>query len=158
MSTLQRQDDMRFQDLTCCVDESTRPWVDMYGIVGTQVLRVSADTGVWVIRNRFPAEFRAPTHLHTGEVHAFTIAGTWGYEEYDFVSTPGSYVHEQAGAVHTLVIGSEGAEIQFVVNGAYVNYNPDGTIIDVQDGRSVLRSYLEECAAQGLDVPEGILV
>jgi hypothetical protein len=135
--------------------------VDSGGGTSTQLLRVSADTGVWVIRNRFRGGFRAPTHLHTGQVHAFTNAGHWGYEEYDFVATAGSYVHESAGAKHTLVIpeDNEGdVDITFVVEGANVNYAADGSFLGVQDGRSILRNYLQHCADQGFPAPDGILV
>ena len=75
---------------TTCVGEAERPWVDSGGGTWTQLLRVSSSSGEWLIRNRFEPGYRAPTHRHTGQVHAFTQAGHWRYEEYDFVAQPGS--------------------------------------------------------------------
>ena len=48
--------------------------------------------GVWVVRNRFEPGVRLQPHRHTGPVDGFTIAGRWHYLEYDFFSTPGSYI------------------------------------------------------------------
>jgi 2,4'-dihydroxyacetophenone dioxygenase len=145
---------------TTCVGEAERPWVDSGGGTWTQLLRVSAASGEWLIRNRFEPGYRAPTHRHTGQVHAFTQTGHWGYEEYDFVAGPGSYVHEQAGVVHTLVIPEDNnglVEILFLVEGGNINFSPNGEYIGFTDGRSVLGHYLERCQAQGFGRPEGIL-
>lgn len=145
---------------TTCVGEAERPWVDSGGGTWTQLLRVSSSSGEWLIRNRFEPGYRAPTHRHTGQVHAFTQAGHWRYEEYDFVAQPGSYVHEQAGVVHTLFIPEDNddlVEVLFLVEGGNINFGPNGEYIGFTDGRSVLEHYLERCQVQGFGRPEGIL-
>ena len=45
---------------------------------------------------------RIGTHRHRGAVSAITLEGSWGYYEYDWTATPGSFVYETPGTAHTL--------------------------------------------------------
>lgn len=58
------------------------PWVQAGEGVELRVFRVDFDRGLWVIGNRFSPGFSTPMHRHTGEVNAFTLTGSWFYEEY----------------------------------------------------------------------------
>jgi 2,4'-dihydroxyacetophenone dioxygenase len=129
------------------------PWV-FAGPVGLQVLRVSADT--WVVRNRFEAGFRLPTHKHTGGVHAYTFSGRWQYAEYGIDYVAGTFIYEPPGSIHTLTI-TEDSDILFVIEGAFIEYDAEGNITGVTDGPSTLEAYLNLCDAAGIPRPEGIL-
>ncbi len=145
---------------TYALDEATRPWVDHGNGSATQLLSVSAATGTWVMKKRFQPGYRLATHRHTGEVHAFTMTGYWHYLEYDFVSGPGSYLHESAGSTHTLeaLADNDGlTEVAFVIEGALVEFALDGTISTVRDGFTTLAAYRERCGALGIDPPDDIL-
>jgi 2,4'-dihydroxyacetophenone dioxygenase len=41
-------------------------------------------------------------HYHPRQIFAYTISGTWGYLEHDWVAT-GDWVYEAPGEAHTLV-------------------------------------------------------
>lgn len=129
------------------------PWVQA-GPVGLQVLRAGA--GAWTVRNRFQAGFRLPTHKHTGGVHAYTFAGRWKYAEYDIDYTAGTFIYEPPGSVHTLTV-VEDTDVIFVIEGAFVEYTPDGQISGVVDGESTLAAYYALCDAAGIPRPTGIL-
>lgn len=142
------------------VGEADLPWVDGGDGIELKLLRVSLETGVWVVRNRFQPGVQLPIHKHTGAVEGFTLTGRWRYLEYDFVNTPGSYIHEPAGSVHTLhvPVDNEGpTDVLFVIEGALLNLDAEGQVEGVVDGGVVLMGYELLCEAQGYPKPVGIL-
>ena len=144
------------EDVVRHVGEADLPWVDATGGVWLQVLRVDRAAGVWVVRNRFEPGVRLQPHRHTGPVDGFTIAGRWHYLEYDFFSTPGSYIREPAGSVHTLDVPDDNDELTdvlFVIEGVNLNLAPDGSVESVTDGPGTLAAYQALCAAQGYPAP-----
>jgi 2,4'-dihydroxyacetophenone dioxygenase len=141
------------------VREEDLPWV-WIDKVGLQVLRVNADTGVWVVRNRFQPGAQVQRHRHTGPVHGFTIAGCWRYAEYGIDYPAGTFVFEPANSVHTLTVPEENTELTdvvFVMEGANLNLAEDGSVESVTDGSSTLAAYRKLCEAQGFEVPSGVL-
>lgn len=136
------------------VHDDDIPWVQA-GPVGLKVLRASPDT--WVVRNRFAAGFRLPTHKHTGGVHAHTFSGRWRYAEYGIDYVAGTYIYEPPGSVHTLTVLDDDTEILFVVQGAFIEYDDEGQISGVVDAESTLNAYLALCDAAGIPRPSGIL-
>lgn len=141
------------------VREEDLPWV-WIDKVGLQVLRVNADTGVWVVRNRFQPGALVQRHRHTGPVHGFTIAGCWRYAEYGIDYPAGTFVFEPANSVHTLVVPEENTELTdvvFVMEGANLNLAEDDSVESVTDGTSTLAAYRKLCEAQGFEVPSGVL-
>jgi quercetin dioxygenase-like cupin family protein len=128
--------------------------------VGLQVLRVSPETGTWVIRNKFKPGFELPKHMHTGCVHAFTISGHWQYKEHQIVYGPGAFIFEPAGSFHTLEVladNTEETEIIFVIEGAYIDYDENGNVTGVVNGETALEGYYALCDAEGLPRPAGII-
>src|SRR5215469_18110672 len=87
--------------------ESDLPFVDTGGGVHLQALQIDVEQGLWVVRTRFEPGTTIPTHKHTGPVHAVTLAGSWKYLEYPEVNTPGSYLYEPAGSIHTLSVAAD---------------------------------------------------
>ena len=145
---------------TACVQLADRPWVTTPRGNLMRLLRVSADAGTWVVHNRFAPGTVTRTHRHTGLVHAFTLRGRWAYLEYDFVAEAGSYVHEMAGATHTLVVPEdnvEETEVVFVVEGANLYLGDDGRVVGYQDGHQILADYVRYCAEQGHPYPAGVV-
>ncbi len=148
-------------DVVRHVGEDDLPWVDATGGVRLQVLRVNAEAGVWVVRNRFEPGVRLQTHRHTGPVDGFTVSGRWHYLEYDFYSTAGSYIREPAGSVHTLDVPEDNdglTDVVFVIEGANLNLAADGSVESVTDGASVLAAYRALAEAQGLEIPDGAII
>jgi hypothetical protein len=152
---------VRIDDVVRHAGEDDLPWVDATGGIWLKVLRVDAASGVWVVRNRFGPGARLQTHRHTGPVDGFTITGRWHYLEYDFYSTPGSYIREPAGSVHTLDVPADNdgvTDVLFVIEGALLNLAADGSVESVNDGPGTLAAYEALAEAQGFGRPTGVLV
>jgi 2,4'-dihydroxyacetophenone dioxygenase len=143
------------------VGDDAAPWVDTGIGIDLKVMRVDLVRGTWAIRNRFAPGVQIPTHKHTGPVVGYTLTGRWHYLEYDFVSTAGSYIHEPAGSVHTLHVpedNTEPTDVLFVIEGALINYSPEGQIESVTDGPAILEAYFALCEAAGMPRPSGLII
>jgi quercetin dioxygenase-like cupin family protein len=139
--------------------EDELPFVDLGDGSSLQLLQVDVEKGLWVVRTRFVPGTTIPTHKHTGEVFAFTIAGAWKYLEYPEVNTAGSYLYEPAGSIHTLTVPEdvEGlTDVWFAIYGANLNLNPDGSVESVIDAGFMRDVYFALCEAQGLPRPNVI--
>ena len=96
---------------------------------------------------------------HTGEVYAYTNAGSWHYLEYPEVNRPGSYLFEPAGSTHTLHAPSENdvlTDVFFVVRGANLNLDEQGKVESIFDAGTALRVYREGCEELRLPQPDVI--
>jgi len=136
------------------------PYVTVDQGIELKVLQVKVKEGLWVIRNRFAPGARVQTHKHTGTVFAFTTRGAWRYRESDFVNTPGSYLYEPAGSIHTLEVpekNTEPTEVWFAITGANLNLDVAGNVETVIDAGLVLQVYLAQCEAKGLGRPDVIV-
>jgi 2,4'-dihydroxyacetophenone dioxygenase len=139
--------------------ENDLPFVPLGDGSELQLLQCDVEAGLWVIRSRFPAGYRVQTHKHTGEVYAFTIAGSWRYVEYPQVNTAGSYLFEPAGSVHTLIVPEdvEGiTDVWFAIRGANLNLDADGNVEMVIDAGLIRDFYLGSCEQAGLPRPDVI--
>lgn len=124
-----------------------------------QVLQIDIEAGLWVIRNQFQPGMQVQRHKHTGEVYAFTTAGSWKYVEYPEVNRAGSYLFEPAGSIHTLTVPKENTEVTdvwFAIRGANLNLDPDGNVESVVDASTIRDAYYGLCEAQGLPRPNVI--
>ena len=132
--------------------ESDLPFVDLGDGSEMQVLQCDVEAGLWVIRSRFQPGYLVPTHKHTGEVYAFTIAGSWRYVEYPEVNTAGSYLFEPAGSIHTLTVPDdveEQTDVWFAIRGANLNLDDDGNVTSVIDAGLMADFYLGMCEQLG---------
>ena len=135
--------------------ETDTPWVD---IPGGQLRLVHADIGegLWIVANRFEPGMAVTRHRHTGPVYAWTTAGCWMYAEYGVRYEAGSYVHEPAGSIHTLVVpddNTELTEVFFVIQGANLDLDADDNITGIIDATSIVQAYRYLCESQGKPVP-----
>ena len=136
--------------------EDELPFVDIGDGSSIQLLQVDIEAGLWVLRTRFVPGITIPTHKHTGEVFAFTIAGRWKYLEYPEVNTAGSYLYEPAGSIHTLTVPDdvEGlTDVWFAIYGANLNLDDDGNVTSVIDAGFMRDVYFALCEGQGLPRP-----
>ncbi len=139
--------------------EDEIPFVPFDEGTDMQVLHVDIENALWVIRTRIKPGTTVQRHKHTGEVFAFTIAGSWKYLEYPEVNTAGSYLYEPAGSVHTLHVpeDNEGiTDVWFAIRGANLNLDDDGNVESVLDAGAIRDAYLELCREQGLGKPDVI--
>ncbi len=138
--------------------EAQAPWVD---IPGGQLRLLHADiaAGIWVVANRFEPGMAVTRHRHTGPVFAWTTAGCWMYSEYGVRYEAGSYIHEPAGSIHTLVVPSDNTELTevfFVIHGANLDLDSGDNIVGVTDATSIGQAYRMLCSMQGKPIPDFI--
>lgn len=136
--------------------EADTPWVD---IPGGQLRLLHSDiaAGVWVVANRFEPGMAVTRHRHTGPVFAWTTSGCWMYSEYGVRYEAGSYIHEPAGSIHTLVVPADNTEITevfFVIHGANLDLDAEGNITGVIDATSIGQAYRMLCEMQGKGLAE----
>ncbi len=119
-------------------------------------LFLDRENGIWVMYGKFEPGTRLPTHFHTGAVHFFTTKGKWSYDEYpDDQQTPGSYLYEPAGSVHTFSVPADAAEAAegfMVVYGANINFDDD-KFLGIRDAGAIEDSILKYAKQQGLPIP-----
>lgn len=135
------------------VGDSDAPFVDVGGGTLIQLLMVDLAQNLWITRNRMQPGTKVITHYHTGPVYAFTLQGSWFYEEYpETVNRAGSFLFEPAGSVHTLVIPAdqEGETIVwFMIHGTNINIDGDGQVVSIADAHNVLAGYRLLCGQAG---------
>lgn len=123
------------------------PGVDVFPLF------LDAENGTWVIRARFKPGVMLPKHFHTGVVHFYTLSGTWHYLEYpEQPQTAGSYLYEPGGSIHTFHCpeDSEGADGFMVVQGANINFDADGNLMNIMDAGWIEQVVIAAAKAQGI--------
>jgi len=139
--------------------ERDLPFVEIMPGVQVQVVHADIKDALWVTRMRARPGVTLQRHKHTGEVFAFTIAGSWKYLEYPEVNTAGSYLYEPPGSVHTLHVPSNNTEVTdvwFAIRGANLYLDADGNVEGIADATVALERYLAACRAAGHPVPKVI--
>jgi quercetin dioxygenase-like cupin family protein len=142
------------------IDNNDNPFVEWGEGIKLQLLAANTDTATFVVRLRFQPGIQLPPHTHTGCVHALTIAGQWGYLEFDGDDcTAGTYLHEPAGSTHTLKIADITAEtdVFFIVEGAMLHLDEEGSVMAIGDAKSHVDDYKQKCVEQGLALPNIVL-
>lgn len=114
---------------------------------------LDAENGLWVLYARFDPGTVLPKHFHTGTVHFYTTAGSWAYVEHpEDVQTPGSYLYEPGGSIHTFRT-DEGTEGFMVVAGANINFNEDGSFLNIMDAGWIEEMIHAAAKTNGQEVP-----
>jgi hypothetical protein len=142
-------------DTTVCHTDEL-PWAELAPGIEMKVLRTGAGTDRYTLMNRFAPGTVLPKHYHHGEVHAWTIEGTWGYLEYDWSASAGDYIYEPAGSVHTLAVPADAtgpATIQFVIEKGLDFLDDDGNAFHVEDAETITALYVDTLAANGIERP-----
>jgi hypothetical protein len=136
----------RLEDLPWAVIE--RDW----GSYEMKLVRCSPVRNTYTNLVRWPAGLVLPKHLHMSGVHSYTFRGSWRYREHGWVATPGSYVYEPNGTVHTLEVLDD-VEALFVVEGSMIWYGPDDALAKYQDASDILEDVTKGLAARGVELP-----
>lgn len=139
--------------------ENELPFVPYQDGVTFQLNQVDIEGGYFVVRLRGEPGRTIQRHRHTGEIFAFTLAGSWRYLEYPEINTAGSYLYEPAGSVHTLHFpetNTETTDVWFVLHGANLNLDAEGNVESVLDAGVALEVYRAACRDAGLPEPHVI--
>jgi quercetin dioxygenase-like cupin family protein len=137
------------------------PWAEGWAgdeRIRLKLLMADIEGGRFAVRMQFEPGVEVAPHKHTGEVHAFTLAGSWRYIDYPG-SPPNqaaSYLFEPPGSTHTLRVADDAGvtDVLFIIYGAMLHLGPGGEVVAVTDAESVLREYPALLREQGQPVPE----
>ncbi len=136
--------------------ERELPFVEIMPGVQVQVVHADIKAALWVTRMRAQPGVTLQKHKHTGEVFAFTVAGSWKYLEYPQINTAGSYLYEPPGSVHTLHVPSDNTQVTdvwFAIRGANLYLDAQGNVEGIADATVALERYLAACRTAGHPVP-----
>tara|TARA_R110001592_G_scaffold363371_1_gene685737 strand:+ start:367134 stop:367610 length:477 start_codon:yes stop_codon:yes gene_type:complete len=110
-----------------------------------------------VVKIRFDPGSRMPRHIHDCRAVAYTVSGSWAYDEGSFVA--GESAWEDEGNDHT-PWSDEGAELFIVFDGKEGRYLdnilPDGTIIKL--GMPILKALVGVTQAEADRIDIGSLI
>lgn len=85
-------------------EDDPRLWVPLAPDRWSRPLCLSVSQGYWVHLTKVVGGGFLSRHRHPAPVHGFVVKGSWRYLEKDWVATPGSYLYEPPGEIHTLVV------------------------------------------------------
>lgn len=95
-----------------------------------------------------------PLHRHTGEVHAYNLAGTRKLCTGEVIG-PGDYVHEPSGNVDWWkIIGDEPMLALVIVMGEVEFLGPDQTVTGRASAATQRAAYARYCDEHGLAMPD----
>lgn len=138
------------------------PWVDIGDGTLIQLLKVDLSRNLWITRNKMKAGTRVIKHYHTGPVYAFTVQGSWYYEEYpETVNRAGSFLFEPAGSAHTLCVSADEPDdtiVWFMIEGANLNIDDNGNVVSITDAHNILAGYRTLCELAGESMDNVVVV
>ncbi|MFP3123765.1 2,4'-dihydroxyacetophenone dioxygenase family protein [Ectobacillus funiculus] len=139
------------------IDINEIPWVPTHGEedgVWFKPIRFDLTTGNWIHISKFAANRGVTRHRHTGgTVLAYTLEGTWRYLERDWVATPGTFVYEPPGDVHTLVVdGEEDVITLFYLGGVIEYFDQEGNVVKQDDVFYRMKKYYEYCEQNNIPI------
>lgn len=139
--------------------ETDLPMVEIGPGVSIQLLQVDFDHNIRVTRAKLAPGLKFRTHIHSGHVFAWTVAGSWHYLEYPESSRANAYLYEPAGSTHTLHVpedSPEPADVIFIVHGSNIELGATGEIEGATSAMDIARVYLKACRERGLPRPDVI--
>lgn len=154
-STLEQTlQDYQLPDAYLAGSEATSPWIP-YGGPNMYTRYLSFDPRLGqahtLLRSSVPASIGK--HKHRSPITGYTLSGSWGYREYDWVAKAGDLVQESPGTIHTLYTDDpQGFSAYFVINGCIEFFDDDENVVDIHDVFWFIDHYLRHCKDNGLPV------
>ncbi|OJH37207.1 2,4'-dihydroxyacetophenone dioxygenase family protein [Cystobacter ferrugineus] len=133
------------------IDADRMPWIPM-GAPGLafKPLRFFREGSGWTYLFRLEPGTLIPRHRHTGEVHAFNIAGRRELLDTGTVVGPGTYVYEPPGNVDSWrAAGQEPVVLLITVRGAIEYLGEDGEVLRRVTSADRLETYQRWCQEHG---------
>lgn len=108
--------------------------------------------GGWISILKAEGKGTIQRHRHAAAVTAWTMEGSWGYREHDWLAKAGSFVYEPAGHIHTLFIDPSVGHMTalFHVYGPVIHLDPEGNVTSYDDVYLRLERYVKHCKEKGI--------
>ncbi|MBN9790127.1 MULTISPECIES: 2,4'-dihydroxyacetophenone dioxygenase family protein [unclassified Pseudonocardia] len=159
LNDAQQLDDVatRYQvdDIYAPADESYSPWMFIEGSEGmwARYLWFDVRLGQWAAMVRSDGPGVLGRHRHRSGVMAYTVSGSWGYEEYDWEAGPGDVVQESPGVIHTLrSVNPDGFLAFFVINASIEWFDENDNVVLTEDVFYNINRYEQYCRTKGIEV------
>lgn len=150
----------RFQLPERVVNIEQLPWVPFTDNESCHFkpLRFDLSTGTWIYLFRIQSNQVLGRHRHTGgSVIGYNIKGRWRYEGRSWVATPGTFVFEPPGDIHTLITEDEEVVTLFILGGALQYFDDNDQITGQDDIYTVLKKYRNYCLANEITIREDLI-
>ena len=99
------------------------------------------------------------THKHRGTVTMVCLEGSVRYLEYDWVATPGAFIYETPGLVHTLVTDHpDGVKLFGWLQGPIEFYDEQGTFAQKLDVWWFMNHYESYCREHDLPINKQLYI
>jgi 2,4'-dihydroxyacetophenone dioxygenase len=146
-------------DVFVAPGEKASPWVPFIENVYIRHLSFDVRMNTFVNILRVDSGGRLGRHKHRGPVSGLCLEGSWRYLEYDWVAEAGGYVHENPGAIHTLVCDNpSGMKTLFWMNGSLEFYDDNDNITDILDVFWFINHYVSYCEENNLPIDENMFL
>lgn len=118
----------------------------------TRPLIFNLSTGAWISLFKGKGNGTIQRHRHSAAVTGWTFEGAWGYRERDYLATPGSFLYEAPGDIHTLYIPEDPGHMTalFHVYGPLIYLDEEGNAEGYEDVFVRIDKYAEHCRKVGL--------
>lgn len=132
--------------------EHDEKWMPVGNIGHSRPLMYDTKAGGWISVLRARGAGTIQRHRHASPVTAWTLEGSWGYREHDWVARAGSFVYEPAGHIHTLFIHPDEGHMTavFHIFGPLIYVDADGNAQDYEDVFVRIDRYAAYCKTVGL--------
>jgi hypothetical protein len=131
------------------LDTGSMPWIPTGPGKAFHPLRFAADG--WSELMRLEPGSAVPLHHHTGEVHAFNLAGAREIFGTGERVGPGNYVYEPAGTIDGwAAVGDEPCVIHITVAGVIEYLGEDGQVTETVSAATQRGIYLPWCRGHGV--------
>jgi len=143
-------DPSRFPD---AVDSQALPWIPIRPGLSFKPLRFLPDLKGYVQLLRVEPGTLIERHRHTGEVHAYHLAGQRKLLDTGEVVGPGTYVYEPSGNVDSwTVVGDEPLIAYIVIWGEIEYLDEHDRVTRRASAETALENYRRHCESTGVDI------
>lgn len=136
------------KDLVVRLPEDDREWVRRPGGHLYLPLMFNVAAGITVNILRYSKPGVLGRHVHDGPVFSYTMEGAWHYLEHDWVATPGTFIWEPPGEMHTLAV-KESMMAFYVMHGGLTTLDENDQPIRVDNCLTLLAACDEYYRANG---------
>lgn len=146
----------RASDPAFPLDTEAMDWIPTGPGKSFRPLRFDADG--WSELMRLEPGSGVPMHRHSGDVHAYCLAGTREILGTGEIAGPGSYVYEPGGTAGAWrAIGDEPCVLHLKITGTIDYLGADGEVTGTADAATQCEAYPGWCASRGIQPYQRIL-
>lgn len=132
--------------------DDERQWMQTGENVWVRPLFFNVLQGMWVNILKARGEGVVSRHRHPAPVTGYTLDGTWGYVEHDWIAKPGTFIYEPAGETHTLYAKGDAGHMTVLFHnfGPILFVDENGEQTGFEDVFTRLDKYKAHCRQSGL--------